>query len=147
MPVGIGDAFAYHFAFDHACAVCAVDHAAMRHTVDRFALDHAFDDPPLALNGLGDAALTRRILDIARLGLHRLRLFRGLVGRGIRYRGFGDVHRSTCKQRTARSSRGQFRQGHLYRHGQALSLLSGHPERGGSASRQFPVTSRDAHSR
>ena len=102
-------------------AIGALNHGAgaSRNTLDR-ALDHA----PLALDGLGHAPLCGLLLDVARLRLDRLGR---LVSRAFRRHRFGDVDRASRKQRSARGSRGQFRQGHFYRHGQALLL---HPGRG-----------------
>lgn len=111
--------------------------------------DHALDHTALA-RLCANNTLTgrcRAFLDIARLRFHGLRLcLRRLVRRGIRDRGFGNVYRTTCKDSTARSSRGQFRQGHFYRHGQTLLLLHGSIGERRVRFLALPVTTRDATS-
>ncbi len=78
----------------------------------------------------GDVALDRA------LGL-RLDRFDRLDARA-RGLGLGDVDRAACQQDRARGSRGQFRQGHFYRHELYSRFLSGslEPEEG---SANFPV--------
>ncbi|WP_155806036.1 hypothetical protein [Erythrobacter litoralis] len=95
---------------------------ASSRSVSRDAIHDLLHDPALALDLLGRAFHDALLLDILdRLRLHR---FGGLVGH-IRSLGFSDMHRAPCKQRTASSGCGQFRQGHLYRHGQTLLFLLG----------------------
>lgn len=103
----------------------AGDHAD-RGAINRLALDHPLNDPLPLRHGADNAPLRHcgALLGVA----HRFGHLR-LVGRRIGHRGFGDMHCPACEKRTARSSRGQFRQGHLYRHGQALLLRRGPPRR------------------
>ncbi len=88
---------------------------------DGFAFDNPLHDAAFARDRLGHGAFGRALLDI----FHRSRLYRlGRFDLHACCRGFfRDMDRTTREQRTARCSCGQFRQGHLYRHEQALSLL------------------------
>ncbi|MXP47523.1 hypothetical protein GRI43_09045 [Altererythrobacter luteolus] len=64
---------------------------------NRFAFDNALNHAALALDCLGHAAFARLVFHIDRLRLDRLgRALGRLVGRAVRYRWFGDVHRTTC---------------------------------------------------
>ena len=102
----------------------------IHHRTDRLAFDNAFHDTARARLGLDHTATGRRaFLHIARLRFHRLGLCLDrdrLVSGVICDRRFSDMHCTTCQHSTTRGSRGQFRQGHFYRHGQTLLLLPGH---------------------
>jgi len=83
-----------------------------------FAFNNPFHDPALALHGLGYVPLGTVFLHI----FHGFGFNRFDVHSVCRWR-FRDMHRAASQQRTTSSSCRQFRQGHLYRHEQALSLL------------------------
>ncbi|GAA4642871.1 hypothetical protein GCM10023115_08310 [Pontixanthobacter gangjinensis] len=71
--------------------------AARAHTDCGFAFYNAFHNPALARFCVNNAATRgRTVLDIARFGFYRLGPLNRLVRRGIRDRGFGDMHRATC---------------------------------------------------
>lgn len=114
----------------HAACTLAVRAVHDRAGTGWNAFHRAFDNAAFALHGLGHAALgrvsaglRRLLLDIARLALGRLDRLGRFVGRLFRRHRFSDVNRATCEQCGARGSRGQFRQGQFYRHGQTLLLL------------------------
>lgn len=123
-----------------ARSVGAVDHRAR---AGGNTLDGALHHAPLALHRLGHAPLGGLLLDVARLRFGRLDRLGRFVRRAFGRHRFGDVDRTPRKQRRARSCRGQFRQGHFYRHGQTLLL---HPGRGWKRRLRFhdhvPVASR-----
>jgi len=104
-----------------AVDIPAIDNGTTRMTACRIGTGIGCAHRNTFLNPLHDATLTRHgfhhtatrgwpfFLDVTRLRLDRLRGLRRLVGRVIRDRLLGDMHRSTCQNSTARCSGGQFR--------------------------------------